>query len=131
MLLCPAQHLCSVLYPGDNTPDWNPQCALNQVCIITHIHTNMCVCHTTIQYMEYAERLESTRVKSISWFCSIIVVTSSREKDLHGYTTACFTCVCMQQESGRHLYISHICTVYCILHGECVAIDGAQSGRNY
>ncbi len=34
MVQTSAEHLFGVLYPGDCTPQWNPQCGLNQVCSV-------------------------------------------------------------------------------------------------
>ncbi len=33
MIQTSAEHLFGVLNPGDCTPQWNPQCALNEVCM--------------------------------------------------------------------------------------------------
>ena len=49
-----ARNVFNVLYPGDETPEWNPQCGLNQVCTYVHscvhvrryicVHTCVCAC---------------------------------------------------------------------------------------
>ena len=32
-----ARNVFNVLYPGDESPEWNPQCGLNQVCVCIHV----------------------------------------------------------------------------------------------
>ena len=59
-IVCHSDIVFNVLYPGDETPEWNPQCGLNQVCVCIHVcmyvstYVSMHVCvHSCVHVRTY------------------------------------------------------------------------------
>ena len=70
------RHLWGILYPGNQTPDWSPQCALNEVLILTqnlYAHFNLYQYSVYYNMHLFNDRLCFALMSPLMWYTLLLM----------------------------------------------------------